>query len=204
MTKKRKYHDPMKTVTDEIHCLSGVVTRVTRKEKHTKGMERISDKQQQIINAMLQEAPNLKNDSDIEAVLKKYSRIGDQLHAKRAAMFLIANNIARRGKPLHPDTAIKKLNARRFKGSMHALIKKWDIEESTVTDWPLTQQAEQNLHYFLYHDFGVTLMDKSVYDCCIKKIKEYKACGIYQIKNLRHYENFVKKFHKNVINEKGR
>jgi len=200
MTKKRKYHDPMKTVTQTIQY-NGKVRHITYKEKHTKAMERIVEKENLVWNDMLQETSSFIPDwKNVEKVRKKYLPAFGLLHTKRAAMFLIANNIARRGKPLHPDTAIKKL--RKLRSSTQAFIIENDIvEKSTVTDWPLTQNAEKNLHYFLYHDFGVTLMDKSVYDCCMKKIKRYKACGIYETHNLRHYENFVKKFHKNVINE---
>lgn len=206
MTKKRKYHDPMKTVTINVHS-GGAVHSVTHKERTSTSMNRILDKMQQQTNIMLQKTSELQSDKDKEKVCKEYSADFAVLHAKMMAAFLVANNIARRGKPLHPDTALAKLSAHQFKDSSRALIIKLDMGKSVVTDWPLNKKSEQNLHYFLYNDFDVTLMDKSVYDCCMKKIEGYEYRH-YLSKNeerdLHRYKNFIKKFHKNVINENGR
>jgi len=124
------------------------------------------------------------------------------LGAEYTAMFLIANNIAHRGKLLHPDTAIKKLYKMQQKGSIYACIAETHITNSTTPSLSYSAIAKPNLHYYLHKYYGVTLMDYTMYQYCTKQINLHKQYGKYGAKDLQHYENLVKKFHTAVINNK--
>lgn len=223
MVKKRKFHDPMKYQTDDV-MRGGIIVRQTRKEKHTKRMAATLKKIAIQGNLMDHELKALRNKfnlqdyvpdynkTDSEYVLQfktecaelvaKYNVIVSKLTAENTAMFLIANNIAHRGKLLHPDTAIKKLEKMQQKGSIQAYIAQTDIINSTTTSLSYSAVAEPNLHYYLHKYYGVTLMDYTMYQYCTKQINLHKQRGKYGTKDLQHYENLVKKFHAAVINNK--
>lgn len=126
-----------------------------------------------------------------------YSQIERQqciIEAKIATYFLIATNIARRGKPLHPDTAKRKLKKYDDDGKNVARI----IERAVV---PQVLNAEPYIHRELYKH-GITLMDITELDFCMRQIHRYKQYGKYGEKRLQHYINFSKKFHKSVIRQR--
>ena len=223
MVKKRKFRDPMKYQTDDV-MRGGIIVRQTRKEKRTKRMLDILSQivvqghmMDRNLNALrdkfnLQDYVPDYNKTDSEYVLQfktecaelvaKYNVIVSRLTAENTAMFLIANNIAHRGKLLHPDTAIKKLYKMQQKGSIQAYIAQTDIINSTTTSLSYSAVAEPNLHYYLHKYYGVTLMDYTMYQYCTKQINLHKQRGKYGTKDLQHYENLVKKFHATVINNK--
>ncbi|MBR6838592.1 MAG: hypothetical protein IKM94_03435 [Alphaproteobacteria bacterium] len=113
------------------------------------------------------------------------------IEAKAATYFLIATNIARRGKPLHPDTAKRKLQKYGDDGKNVARI----IERAVV---PQVLNAEPYIHRELYK-YGITLMDTTMYHFCIAQINRYKQYGKYGEKHLQHYINFSKRFHKSIV-----
>jgi hypothetical protein len=114
---------------------------------------------------------------------------------------LIKNNIARRGKPLHADTAIKKLEKMQKRGSIKAAVLKQEIESSKFQeDLSFPSQVEHNLHYYLYMKYGVTLLNASTYKYCQDQVNVYKSFGKYGEPELSHWQNFANKFHAAVIN----
>ena len=185
----QKYHDPMKTVTERPN---GGEER-TRKEKRTNRMDFLG-KQLMQLNVQMCEESNGESDTEIERILKEFVNTCKPFFAEIHADFLIANNIARRGKPLHPDTALKKLA--KMRGSMMAKTVEWDINSSVVVDLSSSESIEHNLYYFLRIKYGVTLMGTNTYNYCMKKIKECQ-----KERQLKHWQNFAKKFHATVINK---
>ena len=194
MAKQRKYHDPMKTVTEQISHRWGYET-ITRKERRTERMNYLGEQLMQMNDTMLQES-NERTNAEIEKIMKEFVNACKPLIAESKADFLIANNIARRGKPLHADVALRKLA--KMHGSMCAKTVGWAIEESIFPDLSLFETYEPNLHYFLQKKFGVILLDKTAYGYCQGMINMYSQPAFYNKRKLEHWQNFAKKFHKNV------
>ena len=223
MATKRKFRNPMKYKTDEV-MRGALIVKHTRKEKRTKRMTDVLQKIEAQDHLMdrelkaLRDKFNLQNyvpdyrKTDSEHVLQfktecaeivaKYDVILSRLGAEYTAMFLIANNIAHRGKLLHPDTAIKKLYKMQQNGSIYACIAETHITNSTTPSLSYSAVSQPNLHYYLHKYYGVTLMDYTMYQYCTKQINLHKQYGKYGAKDLQHYENLVKKFHAAVINNK--
>lgn len=198
MTKKKKFHDPMKYVTEDVVGTS-ITNKITRKEKHTKRMDLLVNAFKNTWQHMQTNiSESGENCLDIFNNHKPYFK---QNRAERIAIFLIANNIARRGEPLHASTAIKKLAKMRYQGSLNAMFAQWEIMDSEIKNLTFSayEQHEQNLHYFLYKKYGVMLLNASTYDCCTQMIEKYKSWGKAGADKLRHYENFAKKFYKSDI-----
>ena len=120
MTHKCKIHDPMKTRTEKIMHSWGY-EKITHKEKHTKRMEHLVTQIQWQVQEMMIQSKPASTEQEHKEILDKFMPIFRRINAEIDAQYLIANNIARRGKPLHPDTAIKKLN--KIRGSVQA----WSI-----------------------------------------------------------------------------
>ena len=188
----QKYHDPMKTITE--HLNGG--GEETRKEKRTPHMDFLAERLMQLNSKMCKESKG-KSDSEIEKILKEFSNVCKPLFAELHADFLVSNNIAQRGKLLHADTALKKLE--KMRGSMKAKAVKWDIKDANVTDLSSSESTKHNLYYFLRIKYGVTLMNVNTYNWCIEKIKEYQRRG--NKRQLKHWENFARKFHNTIIKE---
>ncbi len=223
MAKKRKFRDPMKYKTDDV-MRGALIVKHTRKEKRTKRMLDILSQivvqghmMDRNLNALrdkynLQEYVPGFREPDSEQVsqfktecaeiIAKHDIVLSRLGAEYTAMFLIANNIARRGKLLHPDTAIKKLYKMQQNGSIYACIAETHITNSTTPSLSYSAVSQPNLHYYLHKYYGVTLMDYTMYQYCTKQINLHKQLGKYGTKDLQHYENLVKKFHAAVINNK--
>lgn len=218
MVKKRKIHDPMKTVSYTVMC-GAVIKKRTRKEKRTKRLLDLNAKYCQLSDKMIAEWNQIKNDfpsrkdgepispeeekfnKEFHQIFNKYKKKLNELSAESDAIFLIENNIARRGKPLHADTAIKKLERMQKRGSIKATLLKQEIENSKFQeDLSFPSQVEHNLHYYLYMKYGVTLLNASTYQYCQSKITTYKSFGKYGEPELSHWQNFAKKFHAAVIN----
>lgn len=218
MAKKRKIHDPMKTVSYTVMC-GAVIKKRTRKEKRTKRMLDLNAKYCVLSDKMVTEWNQIKNDfpsrkdgepispeeekfnKEFHQIFQKYKTQLNSLNAESSAIFLIKNNIARRGKPLHADTAIKKLEKMQKHGSIKAALLKQEIENSKFQeDLSFPAQAEHNLHYYLYINYGVTLLNASTYKYCQSKITTYKSFGKYGEPELSHWQNFAKKFHAAIIN----
>lgn len=220
MVKKRKIHDPMKTVSYTVMC-GAVIKKRTRKEKRTKRLLDLNAKYCQLSDKMIAEWNQIKNDfpsrkdgepispeeekfnKEFHQIFNKYKKKLNELSAESDAIFLIENNIARRGKPLHADTAIKKLERMQKRGSIKATLLKQQIENSKFQeDLSFPSQVEHNLHYYLYMKYGVTLLNASTYQYCQSKITTYKSFGKYGEPELSHWQNFAKKFHAADINPK--
>ena len=221
MAKKRKFHDPMKYKTDDV-MRGGIIVKQTRKERRTKRMTDVLQKIEVQGHLMdhelkaLRDKYNLqdyipdfnKPDSEQVAQFKtegaeivaKYDVVLSRLGAEYTAMFLIANNIARRGKLLHSDTAIKKLHKMQQSGSIYACIAESHIINSTTPLRSYSAIAKPNLHYYLHKYYNVILMDYTMYQYCMKQINFHKHRGKYGTKDLQRYENLAKKFHAAVIN----
>ena len=193
MTHKCKIHDPMKTRTEKIMHSWGY-EKITHKEKHTKRMEHLVTQIQWQVQEMMIQSKPASTEQEHKEILDKFMPIFRRINAEIDAQYLIANNIARRGKPLHPDTAIKKLN--KIRGSVQA----WSIKQTVIDRKSWSGANEYDLGYFLKRDFGVTIMDAPTYKECQDMINMYRKCGAFGRKELQHYENFAKKFHKSVIN----
>lgn len=168
----QKYHNLMKTVTERISHSWGYEV-VTRKEQQTKRMNYLSEQLMRLTEQMCQEAAG-KTNAEIEQIMKTFTNKCEPFFAESHADFLIANHIARRGKPLHSDTALKKL----AKMSSSASI-------------------EHNLYYFLRVKYGVTLMNANTYNDVVENIRKYDL----DERKLKHWQNFANKFHTAVIKE---
>lgn len=215
MTQKRKIHDPMKTQTENISHSWGY-EKITRKEKHTKRMALLVEQTQQLLQKMFQEQRitsdkykdslgkaepkeiQKKYNEELRTSLDKFNQGAKTLLAESDAIFLIANNIARRGQPLHPDTAEKKLQ--KMRGSAKAIIIKYTIANGAVANLSKSRTVEHDLCYFLRKNYGVTIMNVAAYKYCQDMISKYREMGDAGQQKLQHYENFAKKFHKSVIN----
>lgn len=109
-------------------------------------------------------------------------------HAKWAALFLIATHIARRGKVLHADTAIKKLQ-------------KYGDDGKKIIDMintPVVYQianSEPFLTSVLYKHYGITLLDSNAYDYLNYMI------DVADGKRLQKSQALLKKFHKNFVRQ---
>lgn len=137
---------------------------------------------------------NFANDS--EELYAKYEKQQRIIDAKWAAKFLIATNIARRGKLLHPDTAIKKLQKYGEDG-------KNVIDVINTPVLPMVFNSEPYLAHELRTSFHVTLMDTSLLQYLLTKIRNLEYIfpddDECKKKHIQHYKNFVKKFHKSVV-----
>ena len=132
------------------------------------------------------------NFADASAELHaKYTHTERLICAKWAAKFLIATNIARRGKLLHPDVAIRKLGEYGNEG-------KRIIDMIKTPVLPMVLNSEPYLARELYKSYDVMLLDKNMY------AKLYDYINYYPNRKSDKYKNLLKKFHKNVINGNGR
>ena len=196
--KKQKFYNPYRYKSMIVMYPGRGEIREYYKEKSTKRMHILAEHEQKIIADMINETKSETQKTanasispqNASTLVKKYLALLKPISAEYVADFLIANNIARRGKLLHPDTAIKKLYKMQQKGSIHAYIAETDIINSTTPSLSYSAVAEPNLHYYLHKYYGVTLMDYTMYQYCTKQI------------NLHKHENLVKKFHAAVINNK--
>ena len=213
MAKKRKIHDPQKTIVEYIISASGYKIKKNIKCKHTKSMDKLSDQGRQAGREICEKITQIQiqydNEDDrtkaFEQMMQERKPIDDERNAKYTAMYLIANNIARRGKPLHADVAFKKLKTLQHRGSIKALTAQWDLEstgKNHITGYSL---VKRDVRYFLWNMFNVVLMDHAMYDYCLKEIQNRthlfseKYSSRFERKQLQRYQNFIKKFHKSVI-----
>ena len=174
------------------------------KDGSTERMEVLTDQYIEAVQDMSKEynikkqkvAPE-KHSGLFENVFNKYSPAFDEIHGEYVAEYLIANNIARRGEPLHCSTALKKMKKFYRKNTKRHLMFfcQRDVTECKITDLSFSKNSEHNLAYFLHHKYGVLLLNGSTYDYCQKKIAEYSAYSNWYGKELQHYKNLLKKFY---------
>ena len=157
-------------------------------------MEHLVTQIQWHVQEMMIQSKLASTEQEYKEILDKFMPIFRRINAEIDAQYLIANNIARRGKPLHPDTAIKKLN--KIRGSVQA----WSIKQTVIDRKSWSGANEYDLGYFLKRDFNVTIMNTDAYKECQDMIDMYRKWGAGGRKKLQHYENFAKKFRKSVIN----
>lgn len=106
------------------------------------------------------------------------------LDAKWMAMFLIATNIARRGKYLHPEVAIRKLKKYKYENSKYII---------TELEMPVVSQILNSKSYLaseLYKSYDVMLLNQSKY------IELVRYISMYPGQKADKYKNLLKKFHK--------
>lgn len=131
---------------------------------------------------------------DFAELYHEHDRKYQMALAQWAALFLIATNIARRGKPLHPDVAIQKLSKM---GNSRTTMTITDMIDMPVLR-PMVGDSEPFLANELYYTYGVVLMDSYLANRVKQKITHYSAIP-WQQKKAQHYKNFLKKFHKSVL-----
>lgn len=171
------------------------------KEARTKRMEVLTEQAMSINQDMLNEWEICKSEKRPneawENVFHKYQPAFNTNTGEFIAEYLVANNIAQRGKPLHCSTAIKKMNksykkdTRRFNMYFYQRY----IIDCKITDLSFPETSEKNLAYFLHHKYGVLLLNGSAYDLCQKRVEKYSAYGDFYKKELQHYQNLLKKFY---------
>lgn len=129
-------------------------------------------------------------------VALKYADFDKQrqiINAKWAACFLIATNIARRGKLLHPEVAKKKLQKHGRDGQII----------SNMLDQVYCPQVINAVPYLareLYRSYHIIVMAEYVYDYHQKMINHYSGL-IYGEAKAQHYKNFARKFHEANIRQ---
>ena len=174
------------------------------KEKSTKRMNVLSDKEQKIIADMInetksetQKTPNKSiSPQNASMIVKKYTGLLKPISAEYVADFLIANNIAHRGKILHGSNAIDAMKQMHKKThSLCALTYQWHIRDCKITDLSFTPtNCEHDLAYFLHHKYNVLLLNQHTYNLIQEKIKTSSKES--------HYKNLLKKFYTADINPK--
>lgn len=174
------------------------------KEKSTKRMNILSNKEQKIIADMINESkfetqktPNKSiSPQNASMIVKKYTGLLKPISAEYVADFLIANNIAHRGKILHGSNAIDAMKQMHKKThSLCALTYQWHIRDCKITDLSFTPtNCEHDLAYFLHHKYNVLLLNQHTYNLIQEKIKTSRKES--------HYKNLLKKFYAADINPK--
>ena len=134
-------------------------------------------------------------DITVDEIYARYEHAYQTIQAKWMALFLIATNIARRGKPLHPDTAKKKLQKYRDNGKKISYILDTPVCPMVLNSGPFLARE-------LYKTYGVVLMDEYLAKHVTEGIYFYSYLPWPAAKKLRHYKNFLKKFHKSVLESK--
>jgi len=197
MAKKCKIHDPMKTISYQIYD-GGVVRTKFEKINRTKRMFKLMSIADTEIRKMIDKANNANSSVEAQYIMDDFCPKIAPLLSEYAAILLVANHIAHRGKPLHADTAIKKLEQMQHEGLSPALGAITRMAECQRNGVDFGKNTPHDLRYFLRTKFGITLMDKPMYDYCLDKIKLYKQYPYP--KALQKHTNFAKKFHVAVKN----
>ena len=215
MTKPKKFHDPYRYRYCLVHYPWGEEIEYY-KEKSTPRMKVLSKQSDNLVSEQQREWDSVRakynsKDEDglnnaAKCILDKYMLKHKPNSAEFITEFLIANNIARRNKPLHADTAIKILQKMQKRtGSIRAAIYQNEIRDCKITDLSFPVYGEHNLAYFLYHKYNVLLMNTETYNCIQrqKAIHERYLDGSHDAwwKKWQRYNNLSKKFHQSVINE---
>ena len=201
---KLKLHNPTKTMI----ILQPNGDRVTIKSKHTIGMEKLVEIMEQYKNAMLMEFDAFRQNHNLSTpeyneqlikTLAPFSEKISELSAKLGAAYLVANNIAHRGKRLHVDTAMKKLSKMNHYSNVQSAVTQMHIQECNSLRLSHANDLTRDIRYFLLTDHGVTLMDETAYLQCMVMIDKLRYSESYNPKKLQRYQNFAKKFHATVI-----
>lgn len=222
MPKQIKIYDPYRYQYEDILYPWGE-RRKYYKEKSTPRMKTLSKQIDQLTQQMAQEwnvaqskhpFPHREHNEPItpeeEAfnaefykIFNKYKPANNANHGEFVAEFLIANNVARRGKILHGSTAINTLeNMYRKTYSIRAMMYQNDISDCKITDLSFEpKKCEHNLAYFLHHKYGVLLLNQHTYNHITEQISKCSPKVAYK-KEIQHYQNLLKKFYAADINPK--
>jgi len=207
---KKQGKKAIKSYNPRRYCSMNVMYDYGEKTLHykdgsTKRMEVLAEESGKIATDMCNEfyfAKTKHNPDELNGqwkiIFDKYAPVMDVNHAEYVAEYLIANNIARRGEPLHCSTALQKMKKFYRKDTKRHLMLfcQRDITECKITDLSFGKNSEHNLAYFLHHKYGILLLNGNTYDYCQKKIAEYSAYGNgWYEKELQHYKNLLKKFY---------
>ena len=174
------------------------------KDGSTERMEVLAEEAGKIATNMCNEFETLKTKCKPDEygeqwriIFDKYAPALDINHAEYVAEYLIANNIARRGEPLHGSTALQKMKKNYRKNTKRHLMLfcQREVIDCKITDLSFNKNSEHNLAYFLHHKYGVLLLNGNTYDYCQKKIAKYNLYGNFYKKELQHYQNLLKKFY---------
>ena len=206
MPKKTKFYDPYRYQYMNVLYSWGEKRRYY-KEKSTKRMDILTEQEQKFIEDQIAEAKAVEQqipdkdafNTEAYKIVKKYTSILKPISAEYVAEFLIANNIARRGKILHGSNAMNAMKQMHKKThSLCALTYQWHIRDCQITDLSFTPtNCEHDLAYFLHHKYGVLLLNQHTYNHIWEMIKHSKN---WQQES--HYKNLLKKFYAADINPK--
>jgi len=89
----------------------------------------------------------------LSQIVSDYDHAQQKLEAQRAALFLVATHIARRGKPLHANRAAAQLKQLGSDGKRTSMTMKQSMY------CPPILHANANLHQELYQRYGIKLLD---------------------------------------------
>ena len=89
----------------------------------------------------------------LSQIVADYDQAQRKLEAQRAALFLVATHIARRGHPLHANRAAAKLKQLGADGERTLMTMKQSVY------CPPILHADANLHQELYQRYGIKLLD---------------------------------------------
>ncbi|MBQ9540682.1 MAG: hypothetical protein IJU89_04645 [Alphaproteobacteria bacterium] len=204
MSKKQKFYNPYRYKSMIVMYPGRGEIRKFYKEKSTKHMHMLEEHEQQIVadminetNSETQKSPNKSvSPENADILVKKYMAVLKPISAEYVADFLIANNIARRGKILHASNAINAMKQMHKKThSLCAITYQWHICDCKITDLSFTPtNCEHDLAYFLHHKYNVLLLNQHTYNHICEKVKTGNKES--------HYKNLLKKFYAADINPK--
>ena len=132
-----------------------------------------------------------------EEIRLKYDFVLNILSAEWAALFLIATHIARKNRPLHADTAKKKLE--KYGEAGNKVILQMELSDYL----PMFVNGHAYLHSALYRRHGVKLLDEHYARYLISEIRYIEQyIGQTQDKSLQKrldkYKKELNMFHKSI------
>lgn len=89
----------------------------------------------------------------LSQIVADYDQAQEKLEAQRAALFLVATHIARRGRPLHANRVAAQLKQMGADGERTLATMKRSVY------YPKILNADANLHQELYQRYGIKLLD---------------------------------------------
>ena len=109
----------------------------------------------------------------------------ERLGAERAALLLIGYNIARRGKPLHEKTVLKKTQ----KLGLDGYIMRRQIQHPCITDYHLYDALKKR---------GITLLDTNSFRMIMARLDELNPARYSDRREIDRYEKQLNMFHKSL------
>lgn len=126
-----------------------------------------------------------------EEIRLKYENLLNILSAKWAALFLIATHIARKNRPLHADTATRKLE--KYGEAGNDVILQMELSDCL----PMFVNGHAYLHGALYRRHGVKLLDEH-YACYLMSEIKHNKMRLAQTRNPILRKNIQKQIDKHT------